>query len=207
MIDWQRMLHELSPIEVAAAVATLVNVWLLVRNNIWTWAWGVASVLLYGVVFWRSQLWSSTGLQLLYYLPMQAYGWWTWMKSGPRHDDDLPITQLSPRSRLAWLLAIGPLALLLGWAMGFTGAQQSKMDAFVTTLGVTGLYLQSNKKIEHWYCWVIVNVLYAFWILPNQRLYVSALLYVILLWMAVQGLREWARVVRAPVPGHAADLA
>ena len=43
MIDWQKILHELTPMEVAAAIATLLNVWLLVRNNIWTWAWGVAA--------------------------------------------------------------------------------------------------------------------------------------------------------------------
>ena len=114
MIDWQRALHELSPMEVAAAIATLVNVWLLVRNNIWTWAWGVVSVVLYGVVFWRSKLWSSTGLQVLYYLPMQAYGWWVWLKAGPTHHDDLPITRLSARGRMLWTLATLPMAALLG---------------------------------------------------------------------------------------------
>ena len=124
MIAWQRVLHELSPLEVAAAIATLVNVWLLVRNNIWTWAWGVASVVLYGVVFWRSKLWSSAGLQGLYYLPMQAYGWWVWLKAGPTHHDDLPITRLSARARILWTLATLPMAALLGWGMSFTGASR-----------------------------------------------------------------------------------
>ncbi len=193
MIDWQQALHELSPTEIAAAVTTLVNVWLLMKGNIWTWAWGLVSVILYGIVFYQARLWSSTGLQVLYYLPMQFYGWWVWKKKGPTHDDDLPVTRLTTQGRLLFLVAVVPLALLLGWGMGFTGAEQSMMDAFVTTLGITGLYLQSHKKIEHWYCWVVVNSVYGFWILPRQGLYVSTVLYWILLWMAVQGWREWVR--------------
>ncbi len=193
MIDWHRALRELSPLEVAAAVATLVNVWLLVRNNIWNWAWGVASVVLYGLVFWRSRLWSSTGLQVLYYLPMQGYGWWVWLRGGPTHHDDLPITRLSTRSRIAWTLATLPLAALLGWGMSFTGAQQSMVDALVTAVSVSGQYLQTHKKIEHWFCWVVVNGLYALWLLPRQQLWVSAALYLLLLGMAVQGWRQWLR--------------
>jgi nicotinamide mononucleotide transporter len=199
VIDWQRALHELSPLEIAAAIATLVNVWLLVRNNIWTWAWGVASVVLYGIVFWRSRLWSSTGLQVLYYLPMQAYGWWIWLRAGPTHHDDLPITRLSARARMLWIFATLPMAALLGWGMSFTGAQQSMVDALVTAVSVTGQYLQTHKKIEHWFCWVIVNALYAFWLLPRQQLWVSALIYFILLGMALQGWRDWLREERRAV--------
>ncbi len=195
MIDWQRALHELSPLEIAAAVTTLVNVWLLIKGDIWSWAWGAVSVVLYGIVFYQSRLWSSTGLQVLYYLPMQFYGWWIWKRKGPAHDDDLPITSLGPRARWVLGASIVPLAWLLGWGMGLVGADQSRMDAFVTTLGITGLYLQSHKKMEHWYCWLVVNSVYGFWILPRQGLYVSTLLYWILLWMAVQGWREWTRAV------------
>jgi nicotinamide mononucleotide transporter len=204
VIDWHRMLHELSPLEVAAAIATLVNVWLLVRNNIWTWAWGVASVVLYGIVFWRSKLWSSTGLQVLYYLPMQAYGWWVWLKAGPTHHDDLPITRLSARSRVLWVVATLPMAALLGWGMSFTGAQQSMVDALVTAVSVTGQYLQTHKKIEHWFCWALVNALYAFWLLPRQTLWVSSALYLILLGLALQGWRQWLREEQAVVPVAAA---
>lgn len=198
MIDWQKMAHELTPMEVAAAIATLLNVWLLVRNNIWTWAWGVASVVLYAVVFWRAHLWSSTGLQLLYYLPMQAYGWWVWMKQGPTHHDDLPVTRLSTQARIMWIVATLPLAALLGWAMSFTGAQQSMADALVTAVSVTGQYLQTHKKIEHWFCWVLVNALYAFWLLPRQQLWLSSVLYLVLLGLAVQGWRAWLREERTP---------
>ena len=209
MMDWQRILHELTPMEVAAAIATLVNVWLLVRNNIWTWAWGVASVLLYGFVFWRARLWSSTGLQLLYYLPMQAYGWWIWMRAGPTHHDDLPITRLTTRARLLWIAATLPLALLLGTLMSFTGAEQSMVDALVTAVSVSGQYLQTHKKIEHWYCWVGVNAMYGFWILPRQDLWLSALLYLILLGFSVQGWRAWLRVEQiepTPIPLSAAAV-
>jgi nicotinamide mononucleotide transporter len=212
-VNWQRILSELSPLEVAAAIATLINVWLLVRNNIWTWAWGVASVILYGIVFYRARLWSSTGLQLLYYLPMQAYGWWTWLRAGPTHHDDLPVTRLSTTARIAWTVATLPLAALLGWGMSFTGAQQSMIDALVTAVSVSGQYLQTHKKIEHWFCWVFVNAIYGLWLLPRQQLWVSALIYLVLLGFSVQGWRSWLREEAAaaqraePVPLAASSAA
>ena len=90
-------------------------------------------------------------------------------------------------------MATLPLAGLLGWGMSFTGAQQSMVDALVTAISVSGQYLQTHKKIEHWFCWVFVNAIYGLWILPRQQLWVSAVLYLVLLGFSVQGWRAWLR--------------
>jgi nicotinamide mononucleotide transporter len=68
----------------------------------------------------------------------------------------------------------------------------------VTAVSITGQYLQTHKKIEHWFCWVAVNALYAFWLLPRQGLWVSAALYLVLLGMAVHGWRQWLRSQAVP---------
>jgi len=83
------------------------------------------------------------------------------------------------------------------------------VDALVTAVSVSGQYLQTHKKIEHWYCWVGVNAIYGLWILPRQDLWLSALLYLILLGFSVQGWREWLRVEQVeatPVPLSAAAV-
>ena len=72
----------MSGAEIIASLTGLVNVWLTVKNSIWNWIWGIVSVALFGYVFLHSRLYSNAGLQLLYFLPMQFYGWWMWARGG-----------------------------------------------------------------------------------------------------------------------------
>jgi nicotinamide mononucleotide transporter len=186
----------MSPVEMVAAVATLINVYLTAKNNIWCWPWGIVSVVLYGFVFYESRLFSSMGLQAFYYLPMQFYGWWVWLRCGPKRDDDLPITKLSFRVLLFWFGINLPLAALLGFLMTYTGAQLTYTDALVTAMSVTAQYLLTHKYIENWVLWILVDIVYAFYLLPKQGLYISAVLYLILLLLAVWGLIAWVRIMR-----------
>lgn len=184
--------------ESVAVVTTLLCVWLTIRNNIWCWFWGIIAVVFYGYVFWVSKLYSSTLLQVVYYLPMQMYGWWVWMRGGPKQANDLPVSTQSWRNRLFWAAANIPLALALGYIMSKFGAKDYYWDALVTAMSVIGQYLMTHKKLENWVYWIVVNVIYAFYLLPKQKLYASAALYVILLGLAVMGLAEWIRLMRRP---------
>ncbi|MCU0627738.1 MAG: nicotinamide riboside transporter PnuC [Gemmatimonadaceae bacterium] len=193
-----------SVVELAAAIATLVNVWLTIRTSLWSWAWGALAVALYAIVFWESHLWSSMVLQVAYYLPMQAVGWWTWLRAGPSGDDDLPVTQLGTTARLAWGAIAVVLTVALGLTMGRFGAAQTWSDAAITATSVVGQALMTRKVIEHWGCWVVVNLAYAAWLLPRQGLWLSAALYALLLVLAVRGWREWARALGRAHAGSAA---
>jgi nicotinamide mononucleotide transporter len=193
---WKTLAAQMSPLEFVAAAATLVSVYLIVKNNLWGWIWGVVSVTLYGYVFYASRLYSSVALQLLYYLPMQFVGWWHWRRGGPQRDNDLPVTTLSNRARVGWFVLALPLTALLGYAMSYTDAQMTYADAFATAMSVIGQYLMTQKRLECWAFWILVNLLYTFYLLPAQRLYVTAGLYLLLLIMAVQGWIGWKRILR-----------
>jgi len=191
----------MSLIEVGAALATLINVYLTARNNIWCWIWGIASVLLYGYVFYTRRLYSSAGLQILFYLPMQFYGWWVWLRWGPTHNDDLPVARLTLIARVCWIGANLPIAIGLGFLMTYTGARLTYADALVSAMSVTAQILLTFKYIENWWLWIAVNSIYAFYLLPKQELYASTGLYSVLLFMAIYGLAEWNRIMRKqPVP-------
>lgn len=197
----------LDPIECVAAIATLVNVWLTIRTSLWSWAWGALAVVLYAIVFWRSQLWSSMTLQVAYYLPMQVVGWWTWLRAGPSGDDDLPVTRLGARGRVIAVAVIVATTLLLGTTMSRLGAAQTWADAGVTAVSVVAQALMTRKVVEHWACWVLVNATYALWLLPAQGLWLSAGLYLLLLGLAARGWRDWSRALDGARTSDAVPLA
>ncbi len=76
----------MSPLEIAAVVFTLANVWLAVKQNIWTWPTGIASVILYGVVFYQSRFYSNAALQIIY-LILSIHGWYEWLHGGANHGE------------------------------------------------------------------------------------------------------------------------
>jgi len=78
---WLAIRAAFTPLEMAAVLFTLINVWLAIKEKIWTWPAGIASVLLYLVVFWRSHLYLNAGLQIVYFV-MSIHGWYEWLHGG-----------------------------------------------------------------------------------------------------------------------------
>lgn len=192
----QTITGEMSRLEIVAAVITLMAVYFAVRANLWTWPLGIVSVLLYGYVFYIYRLYSSAGLQLLYFLPMQFYGWWMWLRGGPQQDNDLPVTTLRLQPRLSLIGINVPMTLALGYGMGLAGAQVSYADALATSMSIIAQFLMARKHIESWMFWIAVDALYVFYILPSQKLYATLGLYAILLGMAAMGLHQWLKMMK-----------
>jgi nicotinamide mononucleotide transporter len=198
-IFWQQ-LRAMSLVEWGGVVTTLLCVVLLIKNNIMTWPIGITSVLLYGWVFYQSSLYANMWLQLLYYLPMQIIGWYWWLRGGPKKQDDLPITRCGPLALSGWLLASLPLAAFWGYLIHRSASQTPllivSLDAWTTAASVIGQYLMTRKYIENWIVWFLADVIYTFLLFPMQKLYPTTLLYFILTLMAVQGYRDWLRLMR-----------
>ena len=190
----------MSAAEIIASLTGLVNVWLTVKNSIWNWIWGIISVALFGCVFFQSRLYSNAGLQILYFLPMQFYGWWMWAQGGPKKSDDLPITLLSPRSRAAWSAVTLGLSVALGSLMSrYTHAALPYWDAAVTAMSIVGQYLLARKVFENWVLWLAVDLISVFYLFPKQQLNVTTGLYMVFLVLAIMGMVEWRGIMRAEV--------
>ena len=93
-------------IELAGSIATLICVYLAMKENIWTWVWGAIGVSFFGPLLWHYQLYSDAGLQILFYLPVQFIGFWWWLKKGPSHSNDLPVSRMQPLTFLGIIITI-----------------------------------------------------------------------------------------------------
>ncbi len=199
-----KSVHETSWQEWLAAVTGLISVILGIKNNIWNWFFQIVSSVFYVWVFWQAHLYSSMGLNLLYFLPMQFYGWWCWSKFGPQANNRLPITRASPALMAGCIVVASVFAAGWGWfAATHTQAFLPYLDAAVTGLSISAEFLDSRKKVENFHLWGVVNLVYAFILLPPQKYYVSAILYFIFLILAFVGAFEWTRLMKKQV---ASDL-
>lgn len=181
------------PLEWAGFVTGAIAVSLAVRTNMGTWAWGIVNALIYGYLFWESAYYSSMALFLLYFLPMQFYGYWSWKRGGV-NADTLPVTRLGIVGLVPYLLGAGAFTVGWGYLMVQAQAALPYVDAFQTGLSVVAQFLMARKKVESWWLWITVNLICAFFLYPAQKLFVTAGLFLVYLVLAVLGLLEWQRL-------------
>jgi nicotinamide mononucleotide transporter len=185
--------------ENAAALLGVVNVALLVRRSIWNYAFGIASVTLYGYVFYSVRLYSDAILQIYFFL-MQFYGWWNWL-NGRNDDGRARVERLTARERATLAAATVIVAVSIGWVFKtYTNAAAPWMDAALAATSVAAQYLLSIRKIENWLLWITVDVFYVglYW---WKGLFPTAGLYAVFLLLSIAGLVEWIRVYRPAEQG------
>jgi nicotinamide mononucleotide transporter len=193
---WLVVRAAFTPLEMVAVVFTLANVWLAIKEKIWTWPAGIASVLLYLVVFWRSHLYLNAWLQVVYFV-MSIHGWYEWLHGGV-NKTELTITHASSRMWAA-LLSIGTvITLLLLWLLRLTAHDASLpiWDAVTTAFSLVGQYMLNMKIVQNWLIWAIVDVIYVVMFI-DQKLYPTAVLYAFFVFLCLKGLLDWRRSASA----------
>ena len=185
----------MSGLEWVAVAFGVVSVWLTVRQNPWCWPLGMVNVALFAVLFWRERLYADASLQLVY-VAVCAYGWWAWVRGGPG-EGPLRVSR-APRRASFLLLGAG---LLLAAVLGLTlkratDAALPFWDAGTTAFSLIAQWMQARKWLENWILWIVVDVLYVGMYL-TKGLHLTAGLYAAFVGLAVLGLREWTRTVRA----------
>src|SRR6202453_1749424 len=182
-------------LEIAGFLTTLVGIWLTTRRLLICWPVVLAADLLYLVVFYRTRLFSDALLQL-FFVVFTLYGWWHWWR-GVREVGEVRVVPLSAQGCVAGLIAGAVGAVLLGWLMVRVGAALPHLDAALTSYSLVASWWQARKHTANWWLWIAVNLVYIGEYLYKD-LWVTAVLYLLLVILAVMGLVDWRRA-SAPV--------
>jgi nicotinamide mononucleotide transporter len=191
--------YPMSYIELVGTILYLWSVWLIAQKRMLTWPIGILSVLLYMLLFYQIRLYSDA-LEQVYYLVASVYGWWWWSQKGPAQEATAGFHYSRQR---VWLLTLG-LTLGIGGALGGAMSQVHLwwprlfpeaaafpfLDAITTVMSFTAMALMAQKRIESWWYWIVVDGI-AIGLYYVKEVRFLSLLYVILLAIAVNGLRSW----------------
>ncbi|MFN3702692.1 nicotinamide riboside transporter PnuC [Thermomonas sp.] len=181
--------------ETAAAILSAAAVWLTTRRSPWCFPVGLLSVSIYIWVYAGARLYSEVLLQCFWVVMLLA-GWWRWL----RHLDDTGHVRVAPlRRRDAGLhLLIGVTGgLALGFAMHrYTNAALPWLDAMLTSLSLVGQLWQNRRHVAAWWMWIAVDVVYV-GMFASKHLFVTSVLYIGFVALAVKGLRDWTRAAAA----------
>jgi nicotinamide mononucleotide transporter len=192
--------YPMSYVELLGTVFYLWSVWLISQRKVLTWPIGIVSVLLYMVLFYQIRLYSDM-IEQIYYLGMSIYGWWRWSRPKLASEEGLSVRYSSSRKVVLVASVTIAVSLVVGAVMSQIHtllptlfpdkASFSYLDALTTIMSFTAMWLMAQKRIESWYYWVIVDIVGIWLYYYVKGVKFIALLYIILLFMAINGFISW----------------
>ena len=183
-------------LEFAGLVSGLLCVWLLIRENIWTFPIGIVYSAISVVVFADERLYADVLLNG-YYLLMNAYGWYYWRFGGTAAGmDRVPVTFARHSTRLAVLVLVASSTVGLGWFFdNHTDADLAYWDSSITTMSFAAMWMTARKYIDNWVVWFAVDVI-ATGVYLFKGIEFYAILYGVYLIMAIMGWQAWQRSMK-----------
>jgi nicotinamide mononucleotide transporter len=193
-------LQAMAWLEFTGLVSGLLCVWLLIRQNIWTFPIGLLYAAVSVAVFTTERLYADVLLSG-YYLVMNGYGWYYWRYGAPRRrtrDDELAVTFMPARLRWVLLAVVAVATALMGWLLDTrTDADLAYWNSATTTMSFAAMWMTARKYVDNWVVWLVVDVL-ATGVYLVKGIEFYAVLYAVYLFMAVLGWRAWRQSMTSP---------
>ena len=77
----------------------------------------------------------------------------------------------------------------------YTSSDVPNIDAFLTAGSLLATYMSAQKWLENWLLWAFVDVIYI-GLYVYKDLYLTALLYGLLITLCLLGWRQWSRQMK-----------
>jgi nicotinamide mononucleotide transporter len=184
-------------VELVGFVTGAWCVWLVGRQNPWSWPIGLIQVIAYAFLFWQAGLFADSLLQVVY-IVLGLWGWWNWV----RHRPGAAVLEVRRTGSREWVaIAVAGLVgylVVWWWLVEFTSSTVPVADAATTVLSLLATYGQARKLLESWWLWIAADLIYIPLYL-SKGLALTAVLYGVFLVLCVIGLYRWrASVVTVP---------
>lgn len=187
-------------LELVAFAFALAGVVLTARVSPWGWPPTMVASALYGWLFFEHRLYGDAALQL-FFIAVSIWGWRAWLRppqtpdgQSPSGGNRLGVSSLSGPARLRLSIALGAAWLATGAVLSrFTDTDVAWLDAAPTAGSLFAQVLLARRYREAWALWVGVNAI-AVALFAIKSLWLTAILYALLLALSVLGWRHWQRL-------------
>ena len=201
------IINNLSYIELAASLFGLVYVVFEVLQKNFMWYLWVLTSITFGIVYYYSHIYAYMGLQI-YYVAMGIYGIYSWRRAkalakraaaqpatqpgelGSEDADILVVRKMSREVAILSTLFSIIVFFILTYILKCTEDPNPWLDSFCSVISMLATFWLSRQYLQNWYLWILCNVASTILSLSVAQYY-AALLYFIMIGMAVWGLWHW----------------
>jgi nicotinamide mononucleotide transporter len=165
----------------------------------WNWPVGIITSILYFFIFWKYRLWMNAILQVFYVIT-GFWGWYQWLFGGPKKTDREIQRVNIWQGALSILAIVGITAVCVPFMHHFQDAAPF-WDSVIFGMSVVAQAIMTWKFREHWWIWVIEDVIATclFW---SLGLGLTSILYFIFGMLCIRGMFTWAAMERSEHKGR-----
>ena len=203
LVSLGNYLSALPWLELVAMLLALAYIILAAQGSLWCWPAAFISTALYTVIFYDVLLLMDSALNV-YYLVMAVYGYWAWQKNTstspvqnqPSNNSSLSIISWSGNSHLKICLILTVISLTLGYIIAnYTPAAFPYLDTFTTVFAVFATYLVTQKVLENWLYWVVIDAA-SIYLYIEKGLVPTTVLFIIYVIIASYGYLKWHAIYK-----------
>ncbi|MEX0812382.1 MAG: nicotinamide riboside transporter PnuC [Chitinophagales bacterium] len=173
-------------LEIIAVLSGAAYTILISYGSLWCWLFAIISSIAFIYLCFSKRLLAETGLHT-FYLAMGFYGFYSW---------DTAEGGFAPIS-LGWeynfiiIIAAGGLSIISGHLLKrHSKAALPYLDAFTTIFSIIATFMMVGMVLENWIYWIVIDAL-SIYLYSKRGLYLSALLYLAYIGLAINGLINW----------------
>lgn len=197
IVELHNAINSITLLETIAVIAGLLYLILAVYESLWCWLFSLISVSLYFYIFIDAELWAEVLLQI-YYLGTTGYGFYKWRYGGvsKKAGKGSPIMIASWNNHFIFsgIILVGTIGG--GYVLSeFTAEKLPYLDAFTTIGALVTTWMVTQKYIENWIYWVVVDTAGVV-LMYKSGLFLTALLFVVYLVIVIFGFINWRNLYR-----------
>ncbi|CAA6811337.1 MAG: Predicted thiamin transporter PnuT [uncultured Sulfurovum sp.] len=189
--------------EIVAALLGVAYVVLAAKESLWAWVFGFFSTIIYTIIFWEGALFSSSLLNF-YYMVMAVYGYYSWRNGS---EDKMLQIKTYPISKNLKFIGVGiVISILLGYlSTTYTDAKLAYMDAFVMVFSIIATWLLTQKVLENWIYWLVIDSVATVLYFKTGYL-ATVILFSIYIILAIYAYGTWKKEFNASKLSHKNDV-
>lgn len=128
------------------------------KGKLSAYLFGVVNCVLYAIISYKATLYGETMLNVLYYVPMQFYGFYVWNRNMNNTTHEVKKRHMSNKWRILVLFSIIILTCGYGYILNIMGDAMPLMDSFTTICSIFAMVISIKMFSEQWWLWIFVDV-------------------------------------------------
>ncbi len=180
-------------IELIAAAIAFLYLYLEFKVSIWLWPVGIILPVFYIYISIQDQYYGNILINI-YYLFSSVWGLILWYKNKNKEEEHYEVSSLLSRELWISFAIFIPLFASLYWLTKYhTNSILPLADTTATTLSFIGMIWLAKKRKEHWFCWIIADIISSF-IFYYSEDYISMFVFIIYSIVAIFGYIHWTKL-------------
>lgn len=182
---------------IISALSGVICVILTGKGKISAYIFGVINCILYGLISYNQGLYGETMLNILYYLPLQFYGFSIWNKHIDTNNLEVSRLKLTNTERFKKCTLVLLGTIIYGLILKKLNDPMPFIDSFTTVASVFAMWLSCKRFMEQWYLWISVDIVsvYMWWTrysIGGDNI-ATLLMWIIFLINAIYGFIKWRK--------------